>query len=749
MREVMMKKHSLAMCLALAISPAVVAVEIDPSDLTWKAITFGQSTDSNFGSTVLPEKVGTNEVLVDGKPVQPGHIAEQFTVESRGGKLANSHEGLTFYCTELPTSVNFVLSASVTLEQLGPETGATPNRQEGAGIMVRDILGAERLIPQPEGHEEFPSASNMVMNLLRSHSRSNDGMTNINASFREGVYQPWGTPGNRLSRVDYVEAVPYGAQTQYQMTLERTDEGFIVSYTNGDSSVTEVVKGAHANIVEMQNPASQYIGFFASRNAKIAVSDVSLALSEADTKDAPIFEAPMGELVMEIASGTRSVVDDYPLQARANYSGHFEALHNGTPLVKTQVTAGEMFHHLVNLTDGTNEFEVRFTPIDGPSNTTEVQKFKVSKSQLANPERVIVSPNGLPSGNGSEDKPLDLNTAIELLPAGGTIVLLDGDYEGLTIPVTASGTAANPKNIVSNGNKVRFISQLEHDASYWRYEGIEVAGARLIVQGSYNHFERIVTHSAPDTGFQITSPENIGRALWASHNTVVDSESYNNMDPSQINADGFAAKMRVGDGNTFIRCISHHNIDDGWDLFNKVEDGPNGAVTIIDSIAFNNGRTLEVANKGGTIGNGFKLGGEGLPVPHVIKNSLSFNNNMDGFTDNFNPGALTVKNNVALNNKRFNYLFRQSPYSKEVEQGTFIDNRSYRLDMPSRYDDVVNSSYAEGNVFIQGGSSVDENGQPIDTDFQKVLNKTTMNVLSDNDVSSRTQNVQQLKALLD
>ncbi|MDT9702595.1 right-handed parallel beta-helix repeat-containing protein, partial [Streptomyces sp. P17] len=87
---------------------------------------------------------------------------------------------------------------------------------------------------------------------------------------------------------------------------------------------------------------------------------------------------------------------------------------------------------------------------------------------------------------------------------------------------------------------------------------------------------------APDTGFQITSPDKIGRALWASFNTVTDSESFNNMDKSQINADGFAAKMRIGDGNTFIRCIAHHNIDDGWDLFNKVEDGANGVVTILD-----------------------------------------------------------------------------------------------------------------------------------------------------------------------
>ncbi|MDW2062461.1 exopolygalacturonate lyase, partial [Vibrio sp. Vb1076] len=171
-----MKKHTLALCLAAILAPAAHAAEIKVEDLTWKAITFGQSTDMNFGSTILPEKVGVNQVTVNGEAVAAGKLASTFTIESRGGKLANSHEGLTFYYTELPTDVNFTLSADVVLEQLGPETGATPNRQEGAGLMVRDILGAERLVPQPEGHEEFPSASNMVMNLMRSHTRTNDGM---------------------------------------------------------------------------------------------------------------------------------------------------------------------------------------------------------------------------------------------------------------------------------------------------------------------------------------------------------------------------------------------------------------------------------------------------------------------------------------------------------------------------------------------------------------------------------------------
>ncbi|MBN8123524.1 right-handed parallel beta-helix repeat-containing protein [Vibrio vulnificus] len=709
-----MKKHTLALCLAAILAPASYATEINVADLTWKAITFGQSTDMNFGSTILPEKVGVNQVTVNGQPIEEGKLLSQFTIESRGGKLANSHEGLTFYYTELPTDVNFTLSADVVLEQLGPETGATPNRQEGAGLMVRDILGAERLVPQPEGHEEFPSASNMVMNLLRSHSRTNDGMTNFNASFREGVYQPWGTAGNRLSRVDYAEGVPYGTAETFRMTLTRTNDGFKVSYRQGDKEQTQDVKGANANIVEMQNPESQYIGFFASRNAKMSVSNVDLQLSPADTIDAPKYQAKQEQLMFQLASADRSATQRYPVQARANYSGTVELKHNGKTVSSKKVNAGELFSQQVELNRDKNQFELTFKAIEGPTLDKQILRYEVTRVSLPNPLQLHVSPSGTASGNGSAAKPLDFATAVALLPAGGTIILQEGDYQGITIPVTASGTAEQMKYLKAAEGKVRVVSEFQHDANYWHYENIEVAGAQFFVHGSHNQFEKMVTHSAPDTGFVITSPEKIGRALWASYNTVIDSESFNNMDPSQINADGFAAKMRIGDGNTFIRCLSHHNIDDGWDLFNKVEDGANGAVTIIDSIAFNNGRTLDVANKGGTIGNGFKLGGEGIPVSHVVKNSLSFNNNMDGFTDNFNPGSLVLSNNVAIDNKRFNYLFRQSPYAGDIEQGTFTENRSYRFQVSSQYDDVIHSAHASDNQFIVDGRTLGSDGKAID-----------------------------------
>ena len=693
--------------------------DTDAAELTWQSITFGQSTDLNFGSTILPEKVGTNEVTSDGDPVEDGPLVSYATIESRGGKLANSHEGGTFYYTTLPTDVNFTLTATLALEQLGPETGATPNRQEGAGLMVRDALGAPRATPQPLGHEEFPAASNMVMNLLRSHTRDNDGLMNATATYREGIQDPWGNPGNLLGKEDYVEGIPYGTEQSYRMTLTRNDEHFTVTMDDGQHTYNHELAQAPANLVEVQNPDHQYVGFFAARNARLHISDIHMELSDANTHEASAYQAPETPLVWSLASPEVVSTPNYTLQALANYDGEFSVTQAGQLVgEKKLIEAGDLFSLPLQITEPA-DLLVTFQPTQGPESEAQIKQLSLRPSTVADPFNIYVSTEGSPEQAGDQQNPLDLASAITHLAPGGTIYLASGDYEAIEIPLTASGSPENLKRLTGQGANVRFTGMVSHNANYWQLDHLEVAGERLIVHGSHNLFEHIVTHSAPDTGFQITSPADAGRALWASHNTVRYSESYNNEDSSGINADGFAAKMRVGEGNTFDYCIAHHNIDDGWDLFNKVEDGPNGAVTISNSIAFNNGQTLSTERAGGNQGNGFKLGGEGLPVPHIVKGNLAFNNGMDGFTDNFNSGALTINNNVAIDNQRFNYIVRESPYGDQLESAQLAGNVSLRIEKESDYFDSVYGDISDDNWFIQDQNTSAE-PPPYD---EKILNK--------------------------
>ena len=124
-------------------------------------------------------------------------------------------------------------------------------------------------------------------------------------------------------------------------------------------------------------------------------------------------------------------------------------------------------------------------------------------------------------------------------------------------------------------------------------------------------------------------------------------------------------------------------------------------VVIENSVASNN------------ISNGFKLGGEGQPVAHQIRNSKATGNHLDGFTDNFNPGKLVVENNLAVDNQRFNYIFRPSPYGDVTTQGTFTGNLSIR-NQPGEYDDAVVGTIDNTNYFIVKGKSVNTDGKELD-----------------------------------
>ena len=692
--------------LALTLCSTMIALPLQANEgHQWRAIAFGQSTDSNFSSNVLPEKIGVNDVTIAGKKLTPqdsADLSQPITIESRGGKIANSHDGLTFFYTELPTNKNFILQATVTVNQFGPENGARPAAQEGAGLLVRDVIGNPRQQPLKVGYEEFPAASNMVMNAIMTQDKKDGSHIKLQAISREGITQPWGNAGAAIKRQSYKEKIDIQQTPTFQLKLERTNDGFITSWAATGSNEWVSQRVPHADLIAQQDKEHYYVGFFASRNAKITVSNASLTTSAANTVPSAPYVAKSWPPVMQIASGTKSQSKEYLLQARTNSDGRITVRQDEVVIGQDKaVKAGEMYTQPAVLKDKST-FEISFTPATGANTLT--QTLTVEQSANVTGNTLYAAPDGLSQAKGTTDSPLDLATAVDLVPPGGQIVLAAGDYPQTTIPVSASGLKDKVKTLKADGKAV--IHGLLLDASYWHINGVDITDKSLRVQGSHNLIENVTAYRNDDTGIQISSPADVGRPLWASHNRVVNSESFNNEDPGKINADGFAVKMRVGEGNRLEGCYSHDNIDDGFDLFNKIEDGANGVVVIENSIARNN------------TSNGFKLGGEGQPVAHEVRNSIAIGNHLDGFTDNFNPGKLVVVNNVAVDNQRFNYLFRPSPYGAPETQGTFSDNLSLRS-QPGKYDDAVIGNIDDSNYFIHGGRSINAQGKSIHSaDYQ-------------------------------
>ncbi|OCG37415.1 right-handed parallel beta-helix repeat-containing protein [Gilliamella sp. Gris1-4] len=661
----------------------------------WKVVAFGQSTDLNFASLIKPEKVGINNAWIAGQkayliPNQTYELPADFYLESRGGKIANSHDGMVVFYTKLPVNQTFILESDVTLEQIGPEVdGKTPAAQEAVGLFARDTIGVARKEPQPAGYEEFPNASNVIMNALITQNKKNDNLVKVTALVRDGVIKAWGNEGISINKNDYVQNVNYVEVKNMHLTLTRTSDKFILEMKDNITGTAKKWQmNDYSGFMNQQDNESIYVGFFASRNAKVEFKNSALTLGNEHVNYDKLPVKP--PVIVDIKP---TLILSSPQEVyNKNYTLQFFPNTSGTVFVKEldktlYAKVGELLQFTTELKQGSNTFSVEFK--DKTKKNNQSFTINLGKSTLENLSNIIVSPTGKNTNKGTKQSPVDLQTAINSIEPNGVIYLMDGYYDGVTIPATLSGLPGKFKTILAmNKHKAVFINKtFDLDSSYWSIKQVIFDGnidgkdnkpAYLRISGNHNIIDQVVTRNNSDTGLAI-SAKSKNRLFWPSYNLVINSDSYNNMDKSGKNADGFAAKLGVGKGNVFRGCIAHNNTDDGFDLYNKIEDGPNEPVLIDSSVTYSNGFPFSKPNIAkGSIGNGFKLGAEGQPVNHKIINSIALNNNMDGFSDNFNTGSYSINNNIAINSARYNYILRANPYVFLKPIVTFEHNYSIR-----------------------------------------------------------------------
>lgn len=292
---------------------------------------------------------------------------------------------------------------------------------------------------------------------------------------------------------------------------------------------------------------------------------------------------------------------------------------------------------------------------------------------------LYVAPGGSASNPGTSiSAPTTLSNALATIAAGGTIYLRGGTYSfsaSVIIPATNNGTASANKHVVAYASEVPVLDfsgqaiadanrGLVLDGDYWHFTGITITGAGdngMLLSGNNNIIEKCIFSRNHDSGLQLSRyvTSNTTMSSWPSNNLILNCEAFDNQDPDNEDADGFAAKLTCGTGNVFRGCISHHNIDDGWDFYAKTDTGPIGAVTLENCVAYNNGALSNGSTSGNGDKNGFKLGGSGIAVNHIVRRCVAFNNGHHGFTDNNNPGNIEVSNNTSYNNATSNFNFRE------------------------------------------------------------------------------------------
>jgi hypothetical protein len=553
----------------------------------------------------------------------------------------------------------------------------------------------------------------------------------------------------------------------YRLTLEKTNNDFratIEPPPEKEDAKTESYSVPLYDIVDSVNKNKYYVGFFAARDACVSVDVASIEYFEADAENCAPYVEPEPILytpTMDALSPATWGGTDY-LYVKSNVDGKLAVVMNGRE-IPPEAIVGEWMAEPSNGSavpftlftvptyphvEGENIFTLLFYPGKnqavlgdgyGIDSVVPIRKtFTVTKQPIhGGTGDIYVSPAGQVQNQGTPGSPLDLATALKYVYPGQTIIMQDGIYSPLsvTIPRYNDGKFGSIKTLkAENRNKaiIDFGKNLSAKGfilggNYWKLEGIHVRNTPdkikgLTVMGKNNVVSWVKTYSNGDTGLQISGQNAEAKRLWPSGNRIEYCESYNNKDAATADADGFAAKLTVGDDNVFSWCVAHHNCDDGWDLFSKRETGAIGAVNIEYCVSYLNGATMEGFISGD--GNGFKMGGEGIPVVHEISQSFSFMEKSSNITSNSNP-ALMVYNCTAYKTNGGSIDIRSgdgtAPTGKTIDcvnsssasnyTGSNVDWKTLLGPDPEGYFDVaaINAANPDTN-FMAGFITRDDQG---------------------------------------
>ena len=713
------------------------------------------------------------------------------TIKSASGKIVpDSYDGLTFYYTEIPTTENFTLRAKVKVN-----SWKLSNGQEGFGLMATDRLGGsgwnnqymaiaskvEYYWDAEENRVSTDDTLDKVTHKLGIGSIEKKGLTTDNIKDIEANktavikanFTSTTTP-LELRYPDYknvignaqeeVRGTASDAITEMYMTIQKNNTGYFITYESVDGSYKTTKKYYDPKALEYLDSENVYAGFFAARNANVTFSDISITTSDPATDPAPE-ERPIELIAVntKVQSPSATGTPDYTFAFTANCDGKLSIADKDGNFIaedvevkaKTAVNAAN-----VVLTKGKNEFKLYFTPAEGyvpgeymamESYETKEIDFTVTYKTIGEAGQSIwVAPDA--KGSGSKEDPMSIYDAVKYVQPSQQIVLMEGTYNlesSLKLARGINGTAENMIYMIADPNATTrpvldfqgLSTGMIIGGDYWYFKGFDVtrsanAQKGIQVSGNHNTLDQINAYHNGNTGIQISRLNSTDEyENWPSYNLILNCTSYGNADAGYEDADGFAAKLTVGDGNVFDGCIAHHNADDGWDLFAKVQTGSIGVVTIKNSIAYANGYLEDGTDAGN--GNGFKMGGDSMPGAHVLDNCISFCNKAKGIDSNSCPD-IKIKNSTSIDNKSYNVaLYTKTAENTDYEATGIISYRTgfdsdtvartaglnVKEDLEPKGTQDIKKIYKTTNYFWDTASktSVNSEGATVSTDWFKSL----------------------------
>ena len=673
-----------------------------------KEITVSNEAETEWAFTAYGSSIGDKKT--DNFVKNADNSVTVFSEKGKGKLVPLSTDGLSFYYSEVPADQNFTLSADVSVDNWTLSNGQegfglmaadrVGSLYDGKAFWnnsyMASVTKVDYYYDKDTKKATDDTTKNHITMKLGIGSQEKTGVTKDNLSAFEATntdvinqefsthMTPLETSCGEMSAGTYniignsanTEAVN-GGLTKFHFEIQKNNTGYFVTYKNPVTGESVTKKYYDPKALEKIDPDHVYAGFYASRNARATFSNISLTLID-PARDVPAEAHPVEYTTpaYQVVSAANANRPAYDVRYAANADGKVTITDEAGNKVAdgAEVKAGAEEKYPAVLHVGKNTFHVSMTPdadylINGDpykklsSYETKEFDFTVNYETINNGDVIYVSPEGKSTNDGtSRENPVDIYTAVKYVQAGQKILLAGGTYSldhTLTADRGVDGTVDKPIVMTTENNEravLNFNSKCPGVAfagDYWQVSNIDVTKSGpamhgLTLSGSHNVFENVNTYENGNTGFQISRYLTSDTfAQWPADNLVKNCTSYSNADPGYEDADGFAAKLTVGEGNVFDGCISYNNADDGWDFFAKVETGNIGSVTIQNCVAFDNGKGIDGTDEGN--GNGFKMGGSSITGHHKLINSVAFNNKAKGIDCNSCPD-IEVYHSTSYNN---------------------------------------------------------------------------------------------------
>ena len=647
------------------------------------------------------------------------------------GKISDDEDGFSYYYTKVnPEKENFELTATFTVT----DASLTPDNQTGFGVVVADTLGVNNWGTPSYVHKYFNYFSSMMYSskINAPTMRYITGYTSADTSNKDGVDRV--NNNVKFNQLTGTDMFKVGAE--YTFTVRKTNDGYEAVATTENGTQTQ--KLTANDFTSVQEDGTVVVGVMVARKIGVKITDIKFTTSE--SKGLATSEAVEDKVTpsIRVYSSNTCGAGEYEYTVVPNCAGTLKVTGSADgKAISKEVTADEVVRIPVAVNVGSNTIKAEFEPAAAANITstkTVASETNVTRKVYGEAgQTIIVTPDGKTTGDGTEESPLDINTAVSYAQPGQTILMKNGVYDKwITINRSVCGTADKPINLVAESistdgtdGVVLSGAGLTVIGSYWHVYGIYVkdsSGVGIQVSGNYNTIDMCTVNHAANSGIQISrnggadNYAGIQGKLWPTGNLIKNCESFDNCDAGRNDADGFAAKLTCGEGNRFYGCISHNNIDDGWDLYAKSVSGTIGSVTIENCVAYNNGwlTTDDVTAAGYNYGegNGFKLGGGYLKGGHKLINCVSFGNHAKGITSNSCPD-ISITRCTAYNNGNANSysigLNTMDSMLKEWKVSGLISMS--KADLTAKADLIPFSQHGDDNYIYNGSESYNNLGQ--------------------------------------